>query len=279
MRVRQRPTPRVFAATMGLAAVLCGVVRADEQGENHPPRPFTAEQLRFFELQVQPILAARCLKCHGRGAKVRGGFRLDSRAAVLKGGDLGPAVALEQPEQSLLLQAIRYEELEMPPGGKLPAGEVETLTRWVNQGLPWNTQPAAVKTDELKPPPTAPPSAAIAAARREWSHQPVVRPPVPPGTDPSWGRNPIDAFIPARLEAEGLGPAPEADRLTLIRRLTYDLIGLPPTPEDADAFLEDRAPGAYERLVERLLGSPQYGERWARHWLDLVRYGETNGYE
>ena len=167
----------------------------------------------------------------------------------------------------------------MPPGGKLPAGEQEVLSRWVQDGAPWGSQPAVSVVSPASPPagPASPQS--IAAARREWSHLPVVRPPVPAVEGRDWVRNPIDAFLLARLEAERLHPAPEADRVTLIRRLAYDLTGLPPAPEDVDAFLADREPGAYERLVDRLLASPQYGEHWARHWLDLVRYGETNGYE
>ena len=266
-----------------LTAVLAAAIPIAASGGEGTAKPgsptFTAEQVRFFEEKVRPILETRCLKCHGGGGKVKGGFRLDSRAAVLKGGELGPAVDRDQPDRSLLLRAIRYEELEMPPGGKLPAAEQGVLTRWVQQGVPWGSQPAAPISSPASP--TSGPTSAqsIAAARRGWSHQPVVRPPLPTVKDRGWVRNPIDAFVLARLEAQRLHPAAEADRVTLIRRLTHDLTGLPPTPEDVDAFLADRAPDAYERLVDRLLASPHYGERWARHWLDLVRYGETNGYE
>jgi hypothetical protein len=269
-----------FVTTTLVAAWVVVVARGCESSRSlGAPPPFTAAQVRFFEEEVRPILETRCVKCHGGGGKVKGSFRIDSRAAVLKGGELGPAVNLDQPEQSLLLQAIRYEELEMPPGGKLPAGEQAILTRWVQEGLPWGTQPAAPSVAPA-PVPTGPASSeSIAAAQREWSHRPVVRPPVPSVKDRDRVRNPIDAFLLARLEAERLRPAPEADRVTLIRRLSYDLTGLPPTLEDVDTFLADRAPGAYERLVDRLLASPHYGEHWARHWLDLVRYGETNGYE
>jgi hypothetical protein len=264
----------VVAAFSGIGGAGAG----EGGGADRAAPSFTAGQVRFFEQEVRPILEARCLKCHGGGPKVRGGFRLDSRAAVLEGGDLGPAVVLDQPEQSLLLQAIRYQELEMPPGGKLPPGEVEVLTRWVKDGLPWTSQ--ATPAPASGPAATTPAgSEAIAAARHQWSHQPVARPPVPAVKDRAWCRTPIDAFLLARLEAQGLRPAPEADRVTLIRRLTHDLTGLPPTPEEVDAFLQDRTPDAYERLVERLLASPHHGEQWARHWLDLVRYGETNGYE
>jgi hypothetical protein len=256
---------------------------ATARGAEGTPRAgsstFTAEQVRFFEEKVRPILETRCLKCHGGGGKVKGGFRVDSRAAVLKGGDLGPAIDGDRPEQSLLLRAIRYEELEMPPGGKLPSGEQEILNRWVQRGVPWGSQPAAAVVAPTAP--VAGPASAqsIAAARREWSHRPVLRPAVPEVKGRDWVRNPIDAFVRSRLEAERLHPAPEADRVTLIRRLAHDLTGLPPTPEEVDAFLADREAGAYERLVDRLLASPAYGEHWARHWLDLVRYGETNGYE
>jgi hypothetical protein len=244
-------------------------------GEAVPARTaFTADQVTFFEKQVQPILAARCFKCHGDGPKIKGGLRLTSREAVLRGGDLGPAVTLDKPRESRVLQAIRYEEIEMPPAGKLPAAEIEILTRWVEQGLPWT---AGAKGGE--------PAAAVASApaakpiAHPWTFKPVKRPAVPPVVRPEWCRTPVDAFVLARLEAEGLRPAPEADRTTLIRRLTYDLTGLPPTPDEIDAFVADGARDAYERLVDRLLESPHYGEKWGRHWLDLVRYAETNGYE
>jgi hypothetical protein len=284
MRLCGRQTWQALGSATLLAAVLGGVAFAGEGGRSDRAQTsFTAEQVRFFEEKVQPILKARCLKCHGGTGKVRGGFRLDDRSAVLKGGDLGAAVSLDQPAESLLLQAIRYEELEMPPSGKLPQGEVDVLTQWVKEGVPWTSESGSRPTPVPASVPATSPSPAsaeaIAAARRVWPHQPVDRPRVPVVKDHRWVRNPIDAFLLARLEAEGLRPAPEADAVTLIRRLTYDLTGLPPTPEEVDAFLADRAAGAYERLVDRLLASPHYGEHWARHWLDLVRFGETNGYE
>ncbi len=280
MDLRRTRTAWILAQTVVWPLAILAAARAEDGSSKKDSPAFTAEQIRFYETQVRPILETRCIKCHGGGGKVKGGLRLDSRAAVVKGGELGSAVTPDQPDQSLMLQAIRYEDLEMPPGGKLPAGEQEILTRWVKEGLPWGaSQPAATDAGpaRARTGPSAP--SAIAAARREWSHQPVVRPPVPRVKDGRWVRNPIDAFLLARLEAERLRPAPEADRVTLIRRLSYDFTGLPPTPEDVDAFLADRAAGAYERLVNRLLASPRYGEHWARHWLDLVRYGETNGYE
>src|SRR6185312_2224657 len=202
MDLRSRRTGRIVPA-----AVLTAAMLAAAHGEEGASPPFTAEQVRFFDEKVRPILETRCWKCHG-GGKVKGGFRLDSRTATLKGGDLGPAVNADQPEQSLLLQAIRYEELEMPPGGKLPAAEQAILTRWVKEGVPWGTKLAA--TSPVPAPSSTAPSASasIAAARLEWSHQPVVRPPVPSLRDRAWVRNPVDAFLLARLEAERLRPAP-----------------------------------------------------------------------
>jgi hypothetical protein len=233
--------------------------------------------LAFFESQVRPVLGARCLKCHGREPKIKGNFRLDSREAVMRGGDLGPAVALDKPDESLLLQAIRYEGPEMPPSGKLPQAEIDVLTRWVRQGLPWPAGgPGHDASGNRKPEPPAPRRPPGPAA---WPYRTVARPAIPAIKDRSWPRNPIDAFILEGLESCGLEPNGPADRVALIRRLTYDLTGLPPTPEEVDAFVSDPSPDAYERLVDRLLASPHYGETWGRHWLDLVRYAETNGYE
>jgi hypothetical protein len=239
-------------------------------------REFTPEELAFFEKQVRPILQARCLKCHGGEEKIRGGLRMTSRAAVLMGGDQGAAVSLETPADSLLLQAINYDGLEMPPSGKLPKGEIESLTRWVEAGLPW-TPGTGKETDEKTP--AAPARPTLAESKNYWAYRPLERPEIPPVNDRTFVRNPIDAFLLAKLEPKGLVPAPAADRVTLVRRAYYDLTGLPPTPEEVDAFVADPAEDAYDRLVDRLLDSPQYGEKWGRHWLDLVRFAETHGYE
>ncbi len=272
---------RVLACAMATTIVIALAAGADARdgGAERRVPPFTALQVQFYETDVRPILKARCLKCHGEGPKVRAKFRLDSRAAVLRGGELGPAISLEQPDDSRLLRAIRYEDLEMPPDGKLPAHELDVLTRWVKEGLPWTAEPASAAASERgsQGSPARPPAAS--AARDQWSFRPVSRPGIPSVKHRDWCRNPIDAFLVSRIESNGLEPAPPADRVTLIRRVTYDLTGLPPTPDAVDSFMSDRGPGAYERLVDRLLASPQYGEKWGRHWLDLVRYGETNGYE
>ncbi len=238
------------------------------------PPPDPPADSAFFEKEVVPILKAHCFKCHGEG-KVRGGLRLTSREGILKGGDSGPAVSLGKPAESRLVQAIHYkEELQMPPSGQLPAKEIDILTRWVQAGLPWKPGATAL-TQESGPEKER----VSAGARAYWAYRPVQRPDLPHVRNPAWVRNPIDAFVLAKLEAKELLPAPPADRVALIRRVAYDLTGLPPSPAEVDAFLNDHAPDAYEKLIDRLLESPQYGERWGRHWLDLVRYAETNGYE
>jgi hypothetical protein len=232
------------------------------------------EDAAFFERQVLPILKQHCLKCHGEG-KVRGGLRLTSRDGLLKGGDSGPAVSLDKPESSRVLQAINYKDgLEMPPTGKLPQDKIDVLMRWVKAGVPWT--PGAVTNAEA---PKSKGGVITEESRHYWAYQAGRRPEVPVVADRVWVRTPIDAFVLAKLQAAGLKAAPPADRVALIRRASYDLIGLPPTPDEVDAFVSDRSPDAYERLLDRLLASPHYGEKWGRHWLDVVRYAETNGYE
>ncbi|MFO0843762.1 MAG: PSD1 and planctomycete cytochrome C domain-containing protein [Gemmataceae bacterium] len=207
-----------------------------------------------FETRVRPVLVEHCQGCHGP-KKQMGGLRLDSREALLKGGDSGPA--LER-----LVPAIRHEgDLKMPPRKRLPQPAIDALTAWVKAGAPW---PAARDV-----------AAGGEAWRTHWAFQAVRRPPVPSAGAAS---NPIDRFLAARLVGKGLTLSPEADRRTLIRRLSYDLVGLPPHPDDVDAFVSDPRPDAYERLVDRLLASPRHGERWGRYWLDVARYADTKGY-
>jgi hypothetical protein len=233
------------------------------------------EAAEFFEKKVRPLLAAHCYRCHSAAApKLKGGLRLDSRAAVLRGGDSGPALTPGHPERSRLIEAVRYEnvDLRMPPRGKLPAAAIADLTAWVKMGAPWPHDAAAAAA-------TGPTFDLEARRRGHWAWQPV-RPYDPPAVrDTAWPRTGADRFILRKLEDHGLTPAPPADRRTLIRRLSFDLLGLPPSPEEVEAFLHDAAPGAYGRLVDRLLASPHFGERWGRHWLDLVRYAETRGHE
>ena len=237
------------------------------------PKPQLALDKAFFEKEVLPILKASCVKCHG-GDKTRGGLALSNRAALLKGGDTGPSISLEKPTESLLLQLLSHQELvKMPPSGKLPQKELDVLTRWVDAGAPWPDSVVVVAAAERK-------ERVITQEDRDyWAYRPVKRPEIPVVKEKAWAGNPIDTFLLAKLEAKGLKPAGPADRLALIRRATYDLVGLPPAPEEIDAFLNDRSPNAYEKLLDKLLASPQYGEKWGRHWLDVVRYAETNGYE
>ncbi len=230
--------------------------------------------------EILPLLEENCFRCHGGRDRIKGGLRLTSRAALLEGGDSGPAIDLVTPDRSLLLRMIRYEDddHQMPPKGKLEAASIDALARWVHAGAPWTDADGApmpgrdAEADEpsssLREPPIEP-----------WRYGRLARPAVPLVNDAAWSANPIDAFILAKLEANDLRPAPRADRISLLRRVTFDLTGLPPSPDEAAEFLADESEEAYTKLVERLLASPRYGEHWGRHWLDLVRYAETNGYE
>jgi cytochrome c553 len=240
-------------------------------------RPALADDpaaVEFFEKNVRPILVERCQGCHG-AEKQKSGLRLDSRAAALAGGLSGPAVEPGKPDESLLVDAVNYGDfVQMPPKSKLPDAEIAALTRWVEMGAPW---PGGDAAPAASGPAVEPFDFEKRAAR--WSFGPIARTDPPEVRDAAWPLDPIDRFLLARLESANLRPAPEADRRALIRRVTFDLTGLPPAPADVEAFAADTSPDAYERLVDRLLASPRYGERWGRHWLDLVRFAETSGHE
>jgi hypothetical protein len=246
-----------------------------------PDSATQAAREHFFEQNVRPLLADKCYSCHG-DKKQKGGLRLDSLEAILKGGESGPALIAGKPAESLIVEAINYEGLEMPPNGKLGAEKVAVLTRWVSLGAPWPSLDRAAHAPSNANTSQGPKLTAL--DRAIWSFQPVRRSVVPDQVDrgtqdwAGWSRNPIDGFILDALLKHGLTPGPEADKATLIRRVTFDLTGLPPTPEEVDAFLTDDTADAYEQLVDRLLSSPRYGQRWGRHWLDLVRYAESDGY-
>ncbi len=231
----------------------------------------TGEQLEFFEKSVRPILVERCYECHS-AKEVSGGLRLDSQLGVAAGGESGPAVVAGQPSQSRLVEAIRYEnrELQMPPSGRLNDAEINVLVQWIELGAPdpRDTVPALA---------IEPTGMSIEDGRKFWSIQPVSAPDIPKVTLVDWVATPIDNFVLGKLESSGLRPAGWADPRTLIRRVTFDLIGLPPTEEEIEAFVADSAPDAYPRLIDRLLASPQYGVRWGRHWLDVARYADSNG--
>ena len=255
-----------------LALVLCaGPTRAADT----PPAQPTPEQVQFFELKVRPVLATHCYKCHGP-EKQKAHLRLDTIGTILAGGESGAAVVPGKPQESLLINAVNYQgRLEMPPDNRLGKDDVAALTEWVKMGAPWpagagKSEPVMTKREAV---------GVTEQDRQFWSFQPVRRPELPQVSRTERVANPIDNFIVAKLEAKGLEPNPPAGRRELIRRATFDLTGLPPMPEEVEAFEKDESPDAYERLLDRLLASPHYGERWGRHWLDLVRFAQTNGYE
>jgi hypothetical protein len=229
------------------------------------------EGLEFFERKVRPLLVEHCLKCHG-GGKKKGGLTLESRAGLLAGGNLGPAVVPGQPDKSRLIDAIRYNnvELQMPPRGKLPEAAIKDLEEWVSRGAPHAGATAAADKGPFDLP---------KRKREHWAWRPLRAAAPPAVEDGSWPRGAVDRFILARLEEKGLSPAADADRRTWLRRVSFDLVGLPPAPEEIDAFLADTSDDAFAKVVDHLLASPHYGERWGRHWLDLVRYAESRGHE
>ena len=217
----------------------------------------------FFETKIRPLFAEKCYACHAEAG--RGGLQLDSREHFLKGGNSGPVAFPGNPDASLLIKALRYDaKPKMPPAGKLPSEQIAAVEAWIKAGAAWP------KTDKV-PPSTY----KISAEQRAfWSFEPVKPLPAPHVKDPDWARTEIDRFLAAKLEARGLRPVHRADRRTLIRRATYDLTGLPPTAEEVDAFARDRSPDAFGKVIDRLLESPRYGERWGRLWLDVARYSD-----
>ena len=238
---------------------------------------FSAEDLDFFERQVRPILAETCYECHShQSKKLKGGLLLDSRASVLRGGDSGRVIHQDDVSKSPLLVAIHYQnvDLQMPPKSRLKESQIKTIVQWVEKGLPWPDEPEPTADAVQK-------SDFDIETRKEdhWIWKAPVKHPLPAVKDESWPQEPIDHFLLNRLEKEGIKPAARADKRTLLRRIHLILTGLPPSPSDMDAFLEDDDPDAYAKVVDQLLGSIHFGERWARHWLDLMRYAETMGHE
>ena len=243
---------RLFATGLLASLYLVGLACGDETPET------------FFELKVRPVLATTCLPCHG-GKKTSSGLKVDSRESLLRGGSRGPAIVPGEPAKSLLIQAVRRvdDDLKMPPDRPLSDESTKALAKWVAQGAAWPKETAA------KPAPgkTVP---------RHWAFQ-RIKVADPPADPTGWSTTPIDRLLAARRRSNGLSPVHRADRRTLIRRATFDLIGLPPTPEEIAGFLADRSPSAFARVVDRLLASPHYGEHWGRHWMDVVRYADTAG--
>lgn len=260
--MRLRSIPCVGLLLLGLQFQSAG--RADE---------IDTESRGFFESKVRPILTEKCLQCHATDSKkIRGGLLLDSKAGWEKGGDSGPVIVPGNPDESLLIQAIRYEDelVKMPPKGRLSDESIAVLTEWVRKGAPDpRAAPSAAKPER---------KIDLAAGREHWSFQPLSHP-EPPAAANAWAKTSIDRFILAKLVEKGLNPSEEASRRVLIRRAYFDVIGLPPTPEQVKTFVDDPAENAYEKVIDELLASPHYGERWARHWLDLARFAESHGFE
>lgn len=249
----------VLGVVLALLGTLAGQSRA-QTGVN-------AQERDFFEIQIRPILVKRCYACHSAESKVtRGGLALDSRKGWQQGGSNGAVIMPKDAEHSRLLLAVQHAPgvPAMPPNGRLSEREIGALREWIQRG--------ASDPRDGKPLPRS-------ASNAYWAFQPIRRTPPPKVKQAAWVLNPIDAFILAKMESKGLSPSAQADKRTLLRRVTFDLTGLPPTQEELGAFLADRSPNAYEKVVDRLLASPRYGERWGRHWLDVAHYGDTHGYD
>lgn len=249
--------------------LVVGPLGADQLGE-----AATAAEVEYFERHVRPLFAKHCYECHSVDAKkVQAGLLMDSRAALLRGGDSGEAIVPGDPDASLMIESVRYESYEMPPKGKLPDSEISILERWVKMGAPWPEEAAPTAENHR-------PEFDLQQRKLDhWVWQPIQAVEVPDVTDTTWPADPLDNFVLAKLDAAHLRPAADVDKAALLRRLYFDLIGLPPTVAEVDAFLNDQSAKATERLVDELLASPHFGERWGRHWLDLVRYAESRGHE
>ncbi len=266
---RTRPVASTCAS---LALALLTSASAGAQTAQTP-----ADGIKLFEENVLPVLEQNCFMCHSDPDRAENGFLLTTRAGLLRGGERGPAISTSEPALSLLLDAVEYhnDQLQMPPSGRLADTDIEAIRQWVQLGAPFGGD----EDDLTELAPAGDEFQITDADRAWWSVRPLVRPDVPAVADSDWPLNPIDNFLLARIEAADLEPPPAAARRALIRRASYDLTGLPPTLEEVEAFEQDQRPDAWERLIDRLLESPHYGERWGRHWLDLVRYAETDGYE
>jgi len=264
----RRPHSDLIGVLFAIMMALNGAhVIADAQ-------PATPDQLEFFEREVRPLLVEHCYSCHsGTSDKLQAGLRVDSRAALLSGGDSGPAIVSGDADASLFIEAVRYESYEMPPKGKLADDEIETFEKWVEMGAPWPAGDVPVESGG------APEFDLLTRKSEHWAWQPIAAPELPAVRSPQWPHAGIDQFVLARLEAAGLQPAADADRSALVRRIYFDLIGLPPTRQQLAEIMSDESSGAIPRLVDKLLNSPHFGERWGRHWLDLVRYAESRGHE
>ena len=244
----------------------------DEQDSPDAAQRFTPEQLEGFETNIRPLLAKHCYECHSRDSKpAKGGLLLDSREGLLRGGDSGAAIIPGQPEDSLLISSVKYQSYEMPPDGKLTDKQVQLLSQWISNGAAWPSTETP-QTDR-----TGQTIDWQQARQSHWSFRRVIRPDLPEVKNKDWTRSAIDYFVLSQLDANALAPAPQADRRTLIRRLYLDILGTQPNQQQVDHFVGSEAPDAYAELIDSLLSSPQYGEKWGRHWLDVARYNEGFG--
>jgi Protein of unknown function (DUF1549)/Protein of unknown function (DUF1553)/Planctomycete cytochrome C len=263
----------------------CGLLAADtaESTSEETVKTATQEEIAYFESKIRPLLLHRCVECHS-DENPESGLSLESRAGLMRGGKLGKAVVPMKPKESLLISAINHDEfLKMPPKDKLATAELALLTKWVAMGAPWPELATPTKGERANEADqggneASPDAFSLTDQQKSfWSFQPLRRPEVPRPKANDWNLSPIDSFILQKLEAKGLTPSPPASKRDLIRRATFDLTGIPPTEEEIDSFLNDASPNAFEAVVERLLASPRYGEKWGRHWLDVARYAESNG--
>ena len=260
-------TPLLAKCTLFLLTVI--YLAPTTNGQDDSQAKFTPEQLEAFETNIRPLLIKHCYQCHSSDSRpAKGGLLLDSREGLLTGGDSGTAIVPGNPEESLLISSVKYQSYEMPPDGKLSEKEVELLEQWIANNAPWpaSEAPSASNADRVVN--------WREAQNSHWSFQPVLRPKFPDVSDTNWPETGIDYFILAELDNRHLAPSAEADRRTLIRRLYIDLLGVPPTQLQVDTFITSDSPQAYAELVDELLSSPYYGEKWGRHWLDVARYND-----
>ncbi len=275
---------KLIAASLLLSAMHFGVLvapaeestaKANKEAATQAKPAIPAEHLEFFEAKVRPLLVEHCYACHSsQSDEVKAGLRLDARSFAIEGGDSGAAIVPGKPEESLLIEAVHYESVEMPPKDKLTDAQIAVLEKWIQLGAPW----PATEVHPAPAPTTAEGTYAWDRLRQEhWAFRPVVAAAPPAVKDAVWPTSDIDRFVLARLETAGVTPSERASREVLVRRVYFDLLGLPPTPAEVDAFASDERPDAFAQLVDQLLESPHYGERWGRHWLDVARYSDGQG--
>lgn len=265
-------TVRILLAGIGLASL--ALLAWNDAGKAQPDAKapvVSAKDVEFFETKIRPVLVAQCYECHSeKSAKLKGGLLLDTRKGLLQGGDHGPVIVAGKPGESLLIKTLQHGKIKMPPKEKLPDAVIADFERWIAMGAPDPRDGSGSAVTKIS----------LEDARSWWSLKPLAKPAVPAVADSGWAKSEIDKFIFAKLQAQGLKPVADAEPRTLVRRLYFDLTGLPPTPEQVDEFVAEAGRNrqtAVEKAVDQLLASPRFGERWGRYWLDIARYAESNG--